>query len=426
MVLVLAFGTGSAHAERRYIVRDTLGLTGLTGSCLILGCTVERALGDPLGQLFLVTTPIETDVVSFIGALLEELGIAHVEADRLAVVNDAAATEPPAALYDDTPVSYHGTVVWNGYLTQTAVEVVRAPETSAHWHLTGAGIVAIVDTGVDPGHPALRKALIDGYDFTRDQGGGSEMADVDQRTAAVLDDAEPAHVNQQTIAVVDQRTAAVLDDDNSLRAFGHGTMVAGVVHLIAPRASILPLKAFRADGTGYASDIIRAIYHAVKKDAKVISMSFSFASPSTEVRKATEHATKKKVICVAAAGNDGAAVLKYPAALANVTGVASTTDVDTRSTFTNYGPRLVWLAAPGEGVVTTYPWGSYAAGWGTSFSVPMVSGAAALMVQVSSSLDQSKADRALADAVYISPELNNGRLDLYTAIGAWRAVVGLD
>ena len=77
------------------------------------------------------------------------------------------------------------------------------------------------------------------------------MADVDQRTAAVLDDAEPAYVNHQTVAVVDQRTAAVLDDEDNLRAFGHGTMVAGVVHLVAPEASIMPLKAFRADGTGY-------------------------------------------------------------------------------------------------------------------------------------------------------------------------------
>jgi hypothetical protein len=56
----------------------------------------------------------------------------------------------------------------------------------------------------------------------------------------------------------------------------------------------------------------------------------------------------------------------------------------------------------------------------------MVSGAAALMLQVSSSLDQAKVDRALANAVYISPQLNNGRLDLYTAIGAWRTVVGLN
>jgi thermitase len=154
-------------------------------------------------------------------------------------------------------------------------------------------------------------------------------------------------------------------------------------------------------------------------------MSFSFPSASTEVRKATEHATQKKVICVAAAGNDGAAMLRYPAALANVTGVASTSDDDERSSFSNYGANLVWVAAPGEGIITTYPWGSYAAGWGTSFSTPMVAGAAALMVQVSTTLDQAKADQALSHAAYISPELNKGRLDLFEAIEAWREERGL-
>jgi subtilisin family serine protease len=142
------------------------------------------------------------------------------------------------------------------------------------------------------------------------------------------------------------------------------------------------------------------------------------------VRKATEFATSKKVICIAAAGNDDAATLVYPAALANVTGVASTTDADTRSSFSNYGPSLVWLAAPGEGIVTTYPWGTYAAGWGTSFSTPFVAGAAALMLQVSSTLDQGKADSALGNALFISNELNHGRLDLYTALAAWRSAAG--
>jgi subtilisin family serine protease len=422
VVLLVALTTTSALAERRYIVRDTLGLTGLTNGCLRLGCTVERALGDPLDQLFLVTSPLHLDLLA---DLLDLLGVVHVEVDQLVAVDDAQATEAPASLYDDTPVGYHGSMVWNGYLTQPAVDIVRAPMAASEWQLTGGGVVAVIDTGVDPDHPALERVLLSGYDFTRNRNGGSEMADVDQRTAAVLDDAEPALVNARTMAVVDQRTAAVLDDED-LRAFGHGTMVAGVVHLIAPQASILPLKAFRADGTGYASDVIRAIYYAVGKNAKVINMSFSFGSPSAEVRRATEYATLRRAICVAAAGNDGAAVDRYPAALWNVTGVASTSNDDTRSSFSNHGTGLVWVAAPGEAVVSTYPGSTYAAGWGTSFSVPMVSGAAALMVQVSATLNQVRVDRALATAVYISPELNHGRLDLYAAIAAWRAERGLD
>jgi subtilisin family serine protease len=423
IALLLALCAGSASAEKRYIVRDVLGLPALSTTCAILGCQVERGLGDPLGQVFLVTTPIETNAVTFVVSLLGQLGIVDAEVDQPAALRDAAADEAPPALYDDQPIDYYGATVWNGYATQPAVDLVRRPAVVNAWGLAGAGTVAIIDTGVDPQHPALASVLVPGYDFTRNQAGGSEMADVDQRTAAVVDGAAPAYVNQRTIAVVDQRTAAVVDDE-SLRAFGHGTMVAGIVHLVAPRASILPLKAFNADGSGYASDVIRAIHYAVGKNARVINMSFSFAEPSTEVRKATEFATSKKVICIAAAGNDDAATLVYPAALANVTGVASTTDADTRSSFSNYGPSLVWLAAPGEGIVTTYPWGTYAAGWGTSFSTPFVAGAAALMLQVSSTLDQGKADSALGNALFISNELNHGRLDLYTALAAWRSAAG--
>src|SRR5262249_33521335 len=151
---------------------------------------------------------------------------------------------------------------------------------------------------------------------------------------------------------------------------------AGIVHLVAPRAQIMPLKAFGADGQGYTSDIIRAIVYAVRMGAKVINMSFSRATPSDEVRAALQDATNQGLVEVSSAGNDGLQPLVYPAAWPNVMGVASTADDDTRSSFSNYGASLVWVAAPGEAVITTYPWGSFAAGWGTSFSTPFVSGAA--------------------------------------------------
>jgi hypothetical protein len=54
----------------------------------------------------------------------------------------------------------------------------------------------------------------------------------------------------------------------------------------------------------------------------------------------------------------------------------------------------------------------------------MVAGAAALMNQVSGSVNQAKADQALSSAVYVSSELNKGRLDLYRAIQAWRSSAG--
>ena len=105
--------------------------------------------------------------------------------------------------------------------------------------------------------------------------------------------------------------------------------------------------------------------------------------------------------------------------------IASTSNSDTLSSFSNYGNDLVWVAAPGEGIVTTYPFGTYAAGWGTSFSTPIVSGTAALLLSVRNNCNESCAERSLAHAVPISPAVGNGRVDIYQAVVALRQTLGL-
>jgi subtilisin family serine protease len=184
----------------------------------------------------------------------------------------------------------------------------------------------------------------------------------------------------------------------------------------------------------------------------VINMSFNYTSYSTELAQAVNYATNHGVICVAAAGNSGEQATVYPAALKNVIDVASTSDDDTPSTFSNYGAPPVWLAAPGEGVMTTYPFNTYAAGWGTSFSAPFVSGTTALLasmysaqvstnvgvfvgpLSLSLSLDVTanapssapQAANALSNAQSIPyPQMGYGRLDTYQATRAWQANLGL-
>jgi subtilisin family serine protease len=225
-------------------------------------------------------------------------------------------------------------------------------------------------------------------------------------------------VNQRTVAVLDQRTVAVLDG-GPYQAFGHGTMTAGVVHLVAPQAKIMPLKAFSANGTGYNSDILRAIYYAVSHGAKVLNMSFDYSSYSPELARAIQYSNSKGVISVASAGNDGQYKTVYPGGLPGVIDVASTSNSDVQSSFTNYGAPPVWLAAPGEAVVTTYPWGTYAAGWGTSFSTPFVAGTAALMLGANSNCPNWTVPVGLADADFIGNlNLGAGRLDTYKAVQA--------
>lgn len=421
LALVLLAGPAAADGATRYIVRDSGGLTSLQNLCLLLGCTVAGGIDADLGKLFLVTTPDWVDPNLFLETLRSQTQIVNAELDLKLKIKQSSTLSAPPGLSDSSPTDYFGASVWHGYVDQPATRLIRLAETQATFNLTGTGIVAVIDTGVDPNHPVLQAVLISGEDFTRNQKGGSERRDLDRTASA----GKPGQVNQRTMAVIDPSTATTLSGPQ-YAAFGHGTMVAGIIHLVAPGAAIMPLKAFGPDGSGYTSDVLRAIYWAVHNGANVINMSFSFPAYSQEVATAANFATNRGVVCVAAVGNDGQERFVYPAALANVLGIASTSDDDARSSFSNYGPDLVYAAAPGEAIVTTYPFGFYAAGWGTSFSTPFVSGAVALLRGVNGNCDQSCAAFAVAHARWISEDLGKGRLDLYEAALAWRKAMGVD
>ena len=411
--------TPAAQAQTRLVVRDSLGLPGLNLTCLLLGCQVGQSLGDPQGQLFVVTFPSILDPITALLRLRIGLpGILSVEIDQTVNAQASSAGAPPSYLSDKTPVSYYGTTVWHGYVAQPATQLIRNDAAHSAFSVGGAGVtVAVIDTGVDPTHPALQGVLLSGYDFTRNRTGGSERTDVSAPTYD-SSSATTALVNQRTVAVLDQRTVAVLDNQK-YSAFGHGTMTAGLVHLVAPQAKIMPLKAFHADGTAYNSDVLRAIYYAVKNGARVMNMSFNYTSYSPELDKAIRYANSNGVISVASAGNDGKKTVSYPGGFLGVVDVASTDNNDIQSTFTNYGAPPVWLAAPGEGVVTLYPWNTYAAGWGTSFSTPLAAGTAALMMGTHGNCPTSLVALGLARADWISdPDLGFGRLDTYNSVQA--------
>jgi subtilisin family serine protease len=440
--------------QARLVISDSLGLNGILNLCALLGCSTVESLGDPQGTLFMIQIPSGlAPITSLLN--LNLLGLITIETDQYVQTQGAFAGPVPAYLTDEAPYTYYGTTVWHGYVYQPANTLIRTGTTQTSFNTAGSGVVvADIDTGVDPNHPVLKNSLVAGYDFTRNQSGGSEMSDVSQSTVAVLDgNGETAQVSQSTVAVLDQSTVAVLDGNPSYSAFGHGTMTAGIIHLVAPQAKIMPLKAFQSNGSAYNSDILRAIYYAVGHGAKVINMSFNYTTYSQQLANAVNYATAHGVICVAAAGNSGEQTTVYPAALKGVIDVASTSNSDTQSTFSNYGAPPVWLAAPGEGVMTTYPFGTYAAGWGTSFSTPLVTGTTALMVSeynnqgnsgggglslsllgISISLSGSanapswepQAANALAHAQNVSdPQLGHGRLDTYQAVQAWRKSLGL-
>src|SRR5467141_478177 len=426
ITLMLAFSKPAA-AQDRYIVRTTGGLSSVLNLCNLLQCQVQGGLDGPVGQNFLVTSSNNflANLVNGGLTLAESLlGIVSVEVDHLLPIPQAPLGSIPSGLYDKTPVNYYGTIVWHGYATQPATQIIRLQDAQNGFRIGGTGIVAVIDTGVDVNHPVLSSVLLPGYDFTRNQPGASEWLDVSGLQSGYVDtntqNQQPGYVQQSTAAVLDQSTAAVLDG-KPYTAFGHGTITSGLVHLVAPQAKILPLKAFSSDGTGYLSNIVAALYYAVQHHANVVNMSFDLTSSSPSLTQAAAYANKAGVVLVAAAGNESTSAPVYPAALNNyVVGIASTTNWDSRSSFSNYGATDVWIAAPGENIISTFPGGTYASASGTSFSSPITAGAVALMLSAkSSSLNQSQASSALSHAIKLTPDLNRGRLDVYQAVSAW-------
>jgi subtilisin family serine protease len=429
--LFLFEGTASAQ-QQRYIVTATRGAASVQSLCSSLGCTVEGALDGTVGQTYLVTSSknLLGNLVGGLLNLLEQLlGIKSVEADQVLPLPQVPLANIASGLSDTTPVNYYGSVAWHGYTAQPAMQIIRLGEAQNTFQDGGSGIVADIDTGVDPNHPVLQPVLLQGYDFTRNQPGASEWLDVSSMpngpASSSAQDEQPAVVQQSTAAVLDQSTAAVLDG-NEYAAFGHGTMTAGLIHLVAPQAKILPLKAFSANGSAYLSNILAALYFAVQHNANVVNMSFELTSSSTALSQAVSYANKAGVVLVASAGNDNTSAAVYPAAFdGQVVGIASTSDGDTKSSFSNYGTSDVWIAAPGEGIVSTYPGATYATSSGTSFSSPMVAGAAALFLNFKHSVNQTQAANALAKAKLLTPNLNHGRLDVFAALSDMQLVGGI-
>jgi subtilisin family serine protease len=359
--------------------------------------------------------------------------VTAAEADREVEAPEAKPVAPfqpsmaelAPALNDHSTTTYYGALVRGAYVNQQASSMIESPQAIGKFG-AGSTIVAVIDTGVDPTHPALQGVLVNGYDFTRNlAGSGSEWPDLSQSTVAILEQSTvaileqknfPILLNQSTVAILEQSTVAILEGTKLPSDFGHGTMVAGLIHLVAPGVRIMPLKAFSADGSSNISNIIAAIYYAVDHSAKVINMSFAATTPSAELATAVAYAKSHGVICVASAGNDGKNEMVYPAGLPGVIGVGSTNFSDVRSVFSNFGEKVTRIAAPGEALVTTYPGNNYAGVWGTSFSSALVSGTVALMTQVNPRLGGGTVGDALDHGKHIDQDMGDARLDEYLSL----------
>lgn len=357
-----------------------------------------------------------------------------IELNRIVTLPGVGSGTPPASGYDAVnkllgeraTVNYFGARVWSGFVRQPLVSYLELQKVHSRFG-TGSGTVAVIDTGVDPNHPALRNALEKGADFVNNlKDSASELRDLDPfnqgvinpSTTSILDFAPSGDLSLPGLrwGIWGDPGYAWLNSATLPEAYGHGTMVAGLVRLVAPGAKILPVKAFDGTGRGSLFQVVQSIYFAIDKGANVVNMSFSFPAHSAELMRAVSEATERGLICIASAGNEGLRTLSYPAAYSNVIGVAATDLNDKLSPFTNYGDALVSLAAPGEALVTPFPGGQYAVGWGSSYSAPVVAGAAALLRRMNSGAGHSDAAAVFSRAKPLTGGYGWGRLLIFEAL----------
>jgi subtilisin family serine protease len=164
----------------------------------------------------------------------------------------------------------------------------------------------------------------------------------------------------------------------------HGTAVAGVLAAgVCSRCTIVSARVLDADESGNDLEIARALLWAVAAGARVVNLSMSGSGEAPALRDAIRAVTRRGVVVVAAAGNDGSSAQRFPAADPNVIGVAATDRSGALAAWSNRGSWIA-VAAPGEapGLV------------GTSAAAPAVASAAAECLTVSPGLSP-KAVRAI-------------------------------
>ncbi len=355
---LITFAAGTS-AARQLEILDATGATDV----------------EAIPQLAVRSITLDANTISAqLAALIATPEVRRVETDR---VRDAGAAPNDASYADQWSLPHIGWEELNGSVA-----------------IAGTATVAILDTGVQAGHPDLDGVVLPGW--------------------SALPGADP------------------MTDPN-----GHGTWMAGIVAAetdngigVAGTAyagvSVLPITVLGADGTGQDSDIIAGVVHAADADADVILMAFSNPGFSAALQAAIDYAWASGSVLVAATGNDGVSTATFPAGDRGVIGVTSTDASDAVAASANRGPAA-FMAAPGVDILTTasfdpataQPGDEVVSISGTSAAAASVAGAAALLAanepELSNGVVVSRLART-ADAAGDPADTGNGRLNLLRAM----------
>jgi len=217
-------------------------------------------------------------------------------------------------------------------------------------------------------------------------------------------------------------------DTANAKEGGHGTAVAALAAGsaadapgVAPAANILSIRVTDTSGTSDIFTIAQAIVAAVDAGARIVNVSLGGYTTGAVLDAAIGYATQQGALIVAAAGNDQAAQLTWPAADSRVVSVGAVDKMEQQVTFSNSGAQLQ-LSAPGYGVQTAWLDGQRVYVDGTSASAPLVAGAVAALVSQNPSLSPRQAADVLARTANdtgqpgADPAFGHGIINLATAL----------
>lgn len=301
-----------------------------------------------------------------------------------------------------TVLSSQAVVAEDRYLDQVKAAAARAKG------LDGSGVkVAVLDTGVDAGHPALDGKVTSQSNFTQ--------------TATPADgNGHGTHVSSLIV--------------------GSGAGSDGARQGIAPAAELISGKVLADDGRGQESWVIAGMEWAAGQGADVVNLSLSSAPANGDdpVAVALDQLTAQTgTLFVAAAGNRGGFganpyTIGSPGVAASALTVGAVDGNDKLASFSSEGPtrgsyRLKPdLVAPGVAILGAKAGARegelYTAMSGTSQATPIVAGAAALLLQQQPDRTWQQLKTQLTNAADPAPIFNSwthgaGRLDLQRATG---------
>jgi PKD repeat protein/subtilisin family serine protease len=247
------------------------------------------------------------------------------------------------------------------YPLQWSLDKIAAP---LAWDVTTGSatvVIAIIDTGIDLGHPDLANRL---------------WTNPGEAPGNGIDDDQNGRID-------DSHGWNFADNNNTLTdSDGHGTMLAGLAAAqtnngigiagMCWNCRVMPVKVTQTNNLATPSKIAQGIRYAASKGAEVILIGQGTGIDSPILEQAINEIAEN-ILVIAPAG-DGNSNLKYfPAAYSKVLSVAGTNETDDPAGFTNYGD-WVDLAAPATNLHTTQLGGGFAPGSGTSMAAAIVAG----------------------------------------------------